>query len=117
MINIRNLKLLLTVLFLFTASLVSAQIPVSKSVQKYANKKMFEKEERQRKPSIRTVARPPITISKGVHSRAGDSELAKGNMISTGYPYWALAKGVNRYHLNADFREAYVAGKKRKNKE
>jgi hypothetical protein len=114
--NIRNLKILLTVLFLFTASLVSAQIPVSKGVQKYANKKMFEKEERQKKRGIRTVARPQITISKGVHSRAGDGELTKGNMISTGYPYWTLAKGVNRYHLNADFREAYVAGK-RKNKE
>lgn len=107
------LKLLLTGLFSLIVGLSMAQIPVSKDVQRYANKKRFEKENQQRKPAIRSVERPQITISKGVHrNRVGDPE--KGNMISTGYPYWTVAKGVNRYHMNAEFRKAYVARKNKK---
>src|SRR5688572_24752794 len=88
---------LLSILIL-TSVLVKAQnghnaLVVSKGVQHVANKKAFE-DENARKSSIRanSVAFPAIVLSKGVVQST--DQPAEGNVVSKGYPTWAISKGV-----------------------
>lgn len=103
-------KLLLTGLFSLAILFAHAQVP-SKGVQKYANKKKLEKFEQQ-KSSIQTVSQSTVTVSKDIHKINGEASAAEGNMISTGYPYWTIAKGVHHHHSNPEYKEAYIAREK-----
>ena len=111
LINILNSKLLLTGLFSFLVIVASAQVP-SKGVQKYANKKAYEKAEQQ-KTSINTIATPEVAVSKDIHKASTtDATTPQENMISEGFPYWTIAKGVHVHHSNPEVREEYIARKK-----
>lgn len=111
LINILNSKLLLAGLFSLMVVAASAQVP-SKGVQKYANKKAYEKAEQQ-KTDIRTVATPQVAVSKDVHkANTAEATTTEGNMISEGFPYWTIAKGVHVHHSNPEVREDYLAREK-----
>jgi len=111
LMNILNAKLLLTGLFSLMVIVASAQVP-SKGVQKYANKKAYEKAEQQ-KTGIRTVATPQVAVSKDVHkANTAEATTPQENMISEGFPYWTIAKGVHVHHSNPEMRDDYIARKK-----
>lgn len=85
-------------LFLMGTFFVNAQnasVPVSKGVQRYANKTAFE-DENAKKSHIqaKSVEFPAIVISKGVFRPTNVETM--GNIESTGYPTWAITKGVAR---------------------
>lgn len=67
--------------------------PVSKGVQRYANKSAVE-DENAKKSHIqaRSVDFLPIVVSKGITSPT--SVATVGNIESKGYPTWAISKGV-----------------------
>lgn len=108
LIRILNTKLLLVGLFSFAAVVANAQIHVSKGVQKYANKSAYETAQKQ--TSLRSVETPSVAMSKGVHQIGGANvEPSKGNIISKGYPYWTLSKGVGLQHLQAGLNAEYIS--------
>lgn len=108
LIRILNTKLFLVGLFSFAAVVANAQIQVSKGVQKYANKSAYETPQKQ--ISLRSVETPSIAMSKGVHQIGGTNvESSKGNIISKGYPYWTLSKGVGIQHKRAEFNNEYIS--------
>ena len=66
---------------------------VSKDVQRVANKKAFENEDKSN-IQAQSVPFPAIVVSKGV---VGSTDaLSEGNITSKGYPTWAISKGVAR---------------------
>lgn len=72
-----------------------AQRPVSKDIQKIANKNALSEEQ------LLTVASkgyPIWTISKGVQVLNTDTVVPyiTGNIPSKGYPFWTISKGVYR---------------------
>lgn len=78
-----------------SANAQSSTAWVSKDVQRVANKKAFENEEIKKSHiQASTVSFPAIVISKGI-VRPTDT-YAQGNIISKGYPTWAISKGVAR---------------------
>jgi hypothetical protein len=101
-----GLKLGLLGLFLAGAFVVNAQTNnshpwISKDVQKIANKKMLnDVDYKASHIEATTVGYPAVAMSKGVHKVSASSEIStsatKGNMISKGYPYWTVSKGVQR---------------------
>lgn len=108
LIKLLNAKLLLVGVFSFAAVVAHAQIYVSKGVQKYANKSAYESTQKQ--ITLRSVETPSITMSKGVHQIGGSSfESSKGNIISRGYPYWTLSKGVSLQHKHAELNTDYIS--------
>src|SRR5688572_16446391 len=99
---------LLSILIL-TSVLVKAQnghntLVVSKGVQHVANKKAFE-DENARKSNIqaKSVAIPAIVLSKGVTQ--SKDQVAEGNIVSKGYPTWAISKGVAKHSQEKIQRE------------
>jgi hypothetical protein len=86
-------------MFLMGAVFANAQsgssLVVSKDVQRVANKKAFENRDIERSHiQASTVSFPAIVISKGI---VRPSEVyAKGNIVSKGYPTWAISKGIAR---------------------
>jgi hypothetical protein len=111
LINILNAKLVLTALFSLMVIVGSAQVP-SKGVQKYANKKAYAKAEQQ--TNILSVTTPQVAVSKDVHkaNNTVEATASEGNMISEGFPYWTIAKGVHVHHSSPEFREEYIAREK-----
>lgn len=85
---------LLGLMFMASAAL-NAQSIVSKDVQRVANKKAFESEEFT-KSNIQAVSQPfsAMVISKGIVSSTDTAP--QGNIVSKGYPTWAISKGVAR---------------------
>lgn len=70
---------------------------VSKDVQKVANKRLFKSEElRESHINAEAVGYPQHVVSKDVQKRSPAVSEAKGNVVSKGYPYWTLSKGVHR---------------------
>ncbi len=68
----------------------NSALVVSKDVQRVANKKAFDKSGIQ----AQSLAFPALVISKGIiHS---DVSQPQGNIVSEGYPTWAISKGVAR---------------------
>ena len=97
-------------IFSFAAVVANAQV-VSKGVQKYANKKAYENV--QKETNLRSVETPSITVSKGVHQIGGSAETSeKGNVISKGYPYWTIAKGVSHQHHRTEQNLDYITRNK-----
>ncbi|HEX5167606.1 MAG TPA: hypothetical protein VFW11_00430 [Cyclobacteriaceae bacterium] len=97
--KILDSKLLLVGLFSFAAVVANAQIYVSKGVQKYANKTAYESSQNEQ-TKLRSVETPAIALSKGVHKIGDEGEnTSKGNIVSKGYPYWTIAKGIPHHHL------------------
>ena len=75
---------------------VNAQssLPVSKGVQRYANKGTFDEESQKSNIQAKSVEFPSIAISKGIVFPANVETT--GNIESKGYPSWAISKGVAR---------------------
>jgi hypothetical protein len=75
---------------------VNAQssLPVSKGVQRYANKAAFTEESQKSNIEAKSVEFPAVAISKGIVFPT-NVETA-GNIESKGYPTWAISKGVAR---------------------
>ena len=77
------------------AQAVNSSRIVSKDVQRVANKKAFENKNLT-SSNIQALSQPfpAIVISKGiVRSPASPPQ---GNIVSKGYPTWAISKGVAR---------------------
>jgi hypothetical protein len=113
LIKMLGSKLLLIGVFSFAAIVANAQVYVSKGVHKYANKKAYESAQ-QEQTQLRSAETPSIVVSKGVHkigSSSSESE-GKGNVISQGYPYWTLAKGVNHHHQRPEQNTEYISRNK-----
>lgn len=93
------LKISLIEMFVAGSFLVNAQTknsiwPVSKDVQRYANKSMFADEDLKKSHiQAKTVDFPSIVVSKRVLRK---DNVTTGNVRSTGYPMWTVSKGVNR---------------------
>ena len=83
-------------IFLAGAFFVNAQstFPVSKGVQRYANKGAFDEDPQKSNIQAKSVEFPAIVVSKGVVFPT-NVETA-GNIESKGYPTWAISKGVAR---------------------
>jgi hypothetical protein len=82
-------------LLLIGTVFVNAQsVPVSKGVQRYANKSAFSEESKKSHIEAKSVDFPAIVVSKGVVSPG--SVVLAGNIESKGYPTWAISKGVAR---------------------
>jgi len=95
--------LLVTGLFLTASTFAQAQSrnsspawTTSKDVQKVANKQLFNDENLKKSHIQAPSVSPTWNISKGVHRRAGDDALAKGNVASKEYPTWLISKGVQQ---------------------
>jgi hypothetical protein len=111
LINTVISRLFLIAFFSFAALAVNAQAYVSKGVQKYANKSAYETTEKQ--TQLRSVDTPAVAVSKGVHQIGGSTtEVEKGNAISTGYPYWTIAKGVSHQHKRTELNTEYISRNK-----
>jgi hypothetical protein len=89
-------------LFLIGAFMVNAQSAetnprwvVSKDVQKVANKKMYESENRNGTIQAKSLS-SGWAISKGIHQSAVDKTTEKGNVASKGIPAWTISKGVHQ---------------------
>jgi len=81
--------------FVANAQSSNSSLPVSKGVQRYANKSSVE-DENAKKSHIqaKSVEFLPIVVAKGI---ARPSSVATvGNIESKGYPTWAISKGVAR---------------------
>lgn len=95
------IKSIAVVGFLFGASTalnaqsVNSPLVVSKGVQQVANKKAFEDNDL-KKSNILAYSQPfPATvISKGIFRSTGTE--SQGNIVSKGYPTWAISKGIAR---------------------
>ena len=77
------------------AQSVTSPLIVSKGVQQVANKNSFDNDDL-RKSNIQAFSQPfpaPV-ISKGIN-RSIDAG-SQGNIVSKGYPTWAISKGVAR---------------------
>jgi hypothetical protein len=111
LINTVTSRLFLIAFFSFAALAVNAQVYVSKGVQKYANKSAYETTEKN--TQLRSVETPSVAVSKGVH-QIGESttEIEKGNIISKGYPYWTITKGVSHQHKRAELDTEYISRNK-----
>ncbi|MBL0743168.1 hypothetical protein [Chryseolinea lacunae] len=69
--------------------------PISKDVQRVANKKALN-DPNLGKSHIRAKSTDAgWVVSKGVHRGSGTA-MAKGNVASKGYPAWAISKGVQQ---------------------
>lgn len=93
-----SVKISLIAMLVVGSFVVNAQTsswPVSKDVQRYANKSMLA-DENLRKSHIeaKSVDFPSIVVSKRVIRK---DNVSTGNVRSTGYPMWTVSKGVNRY--------------------
>ena len=86
--------LLLAGTFFVNAQSTTSSFPVSKSVQRYANKDAFNEEIQKSNIQAKSVEFPAIVISKGI-VRPTSVETV-GNIESKGYPTWAISKGVAR---------------------
>lgn len=90
--------LVLAGLFVATAGFAYAQSGnpsvVSKDVNRFANKKAYE--QNASNVEARSVAFPAIVYSKGI-AQSNAPAVAQGNMVSKGYPTWAISKGVARH--------------------
>jgi len=93
-------------LFLAGAFFVNAQstFPVSKGVQRYANKGAFDEETQKSNIQAKSVEFPAIAVSKGVIFPT-NVETA-GNIESRGYPTWAISKGVARQNEEHNQKKA-----------
>ncbi|HZI24508.1 MAG TPA: hypothetical protein VFD46_05500 [Chryseolinea sp.] len=89
------LSLLLISAFVANAQSSNSSWPVSKGVQRYANKSSVE-DENAKKSHIqaRSVEFLPIVVSKGPVRPTGVTTV--GNIESRGYPTWAISKDVAR---------------------
>ena len=77
------------------AQSVTSPLIVSKGVQQIANKNSFQNEDLKRS-NVQAFSQPfpaPV-ISKGI-VRSTDPG-SQGNVVSKGYPTWAISKGVAR---------------------
>ncbi len=94
--------LVATLILLGSAIFVNAQSstetawPVSKDVQRVANKKLFEDRELSGSHIHAVVLSPTWNISKGVNSIGRTADVGQGNVRSTGIPDIAISKGVQR---------------------
>jgi galactitol-specific phosphotransferase system IIB component len=77
------------------AQSVNSSLIVSKDVQRVANKKAFENKNLT-SSNIQALSQPfpAIVISKGIVRSAASAP--QGNIVSKGYPTWAISKGVAR---------------------
>lgn len=96
----KRIALVLAAAFLVTVGF-SAQaqsgLPISKDVQKVANKKALENQEQ----SLQTtsVPLPALVVSKSIQSIPNPALItadSQGNMKSKGTPAWVNSKGVHR---------------------
>ena len=100
-INGVSKKISLLALFmttLFFANGQSKESPawlVSKDVQRYANKSLFEDQNLRRSHIQAKSTAANWTISKGVHS-SKSVQTVKGNVKSEGIPAWTISKGVQQ---------------------
>jgi len=81
-----------------------AQAPISKGVQKVANKKALEQEATQTKMTATSVPLPALVVSKSVQSIPNPALITtetQGNVKSEGTPAWVNAKGVHQMNNNA----------------
>ena len=87
--------LLLIGAFVANAQSSNSALPVSKGVQRYANKSAVE-DENAKKSHIQaqSVEFLPIVVSKG--PTRPSSVTTVGNIESKGYPTWAISKDVAR---------------------
>jgi hypothetical protein len=78
-----------------SAQSVTSSLVVSKDVQRVANKQNLENEDLT-KSNITAQSQPfpAIVVSKGIVR--SDASAADGNIVSKGYPTWAISKGVAR---------------------
>ena len=78
-----------------SAQSVTSSLVVSKDVQRVANKQVLENEDLT-KSNIKAQSQPfpAIVISKGIVRSA--EAAPEGNIVSKGYPTWAISKGVAR---------------------
>lgn len=85
------------------AQSVNSSLVVSKDVQRVANKKAFENKDLTNS-NIQAMSQPfpAIVISKGI-VRPAESEQ-QGNIVSKGYPTWAISKGVARQNQERTHR-------------
>ena len=93
--------LVLATLFVGAAGFAMAQSgnpASSKDVNRFANKKSYEKNESN--VEARSLAYPAIVYSKGIAQNNAPA-TAQGNMVSKGYPTWAISKGVAQQRHNA----------------
>jgi hypothetical protein len=92
-------KLILAVVFslfgFFAMAQSNIERPISKDVQKIANKKALTAE---RLLHVASVGFPVWTITKGVQLTSSRLTVAPvpGNLMSTGYPLWIISKGVHK---------------------
>lgn len=96
-------KVMLVSLLSLAAYFASAQNmrPVSKEIQKIANKAWLKQE---KLLTVQSVGSPAWVVSKRQESDSMRRNYAsKANMISNGYPVWTISKGVHR--INLHFRE------------
>jgi hypothetical protein len=77
------------------AQSLNSSIIVSKDVQRVANKKAFDNKNLT-SSNIHALSQPfpAIVISKGIVRSAANAP--QGNIVSKGYPTWAISKGVAR---------------------
>ena len=89
--------LLLSGFCLFLNTDLLAQTPwLSKDVQKVANKKQLEKEERSNS-NIQAVSQDQTwVVSKGISTVGRTETESEGNIQSTGIPQVAISKGVHQ---------------------
>lgn len=93
--------LVLATLFIGAAGFAMAQSgnpASSKDVNRFANKKSYEKNESN--VEARSLAYPAIVYSKGI-AQSNAPTTAQGNIVSKGYPTWAISKGVAQQRHNA----------------
>jgi hypothetical protein len=87
------LCLLLVGAFAANAQSSNSSWPVSKGVQRYANKSSIEDENAKKSHlQAQSVEFLPIVVSKGITRPT--SVTTVGNIESKGYPTWAISKGV-----------------------
>lgn len=112
--GIFNMKVVLVALFSLVAVGVNAQssLVVSKGVQHVANKKKFEAEKQSNATvNVATVEAPQMVVSKGVHNIGVEQTPTDGNMVSKGFPYWTVSKGVVAQHNDEAKNPDYITRK------
>lgn len=93
----KTLNIILTLVFAISILTVaaqgnSAQRPVSKDVQKFANKSLLSEE----LLTVASLGYPTWAVSKDVQVLSSERPAAGENMVSEGYPYWTISKGIYR---------------------
>jgi hypothetical protein len=97
--------LMLLGVFVANAQSSNSSWPVSKGVQRYANKSLVE-DENAKKSHIQaaSVEFLPIVVSKGTTRPTGVRPV--GNIESKGYPTWAISKDVARENQKRNSEKA-----------